>query len=54
MMIIIICFTISIIMYIVAGSINDYSWSRVLRALAIVAAVILAFLLNVELSGMVS
>lgn len=54
MMITIICLAVSIIMYIVAGSINDYSWSRVLRALAIVAAVLLAFSLNVELSGMVS
>lgn len=51
-MIKIILFAILIIMDIVSVSINDYSWA--LRALVTVAAVLLAFSLGVELSGVVS
>lgn len=51
-MIKIICFAVMIIMDIVSVSINDYSWW--LRALVTIAAVLLAFSLGVELSGVVS
>ena len=51
-MIKIILFAILIIIGIVLVSINDYSWA--LRALDAVAAVLIAFSLGIELSGVVS